>query len=66
MTEHLSDIQVPKKRMSTYIFRIYKSVNLTSWKKVKNLILKEIKEATYFLILFDSTPDVSHYPSDGF
>jgi len=27
---------------------------------VKNLILKEIKEATYFLILLDITPVVSH------
>ena len=29
-------------------------------KKVKNLILKEIKEVTYFSILLDSTSDVSH------
>ena len=29
-------------------------------KKVKDLILEEIKTAKYFSILLDSTPDISH------
>ena len=29
-------------------------------KKVKNIILQEVREAKYFAIMCDSTPDISH------
>jgi len=61
MNEHLSNIQVLKKRMSTYLsLTIQNQLIKHLGRKVKHLILKEIKEATYFPVLIDSNPDVSH------
>jgi len=60
MNDHLSHMQVSKKRMSTYLSpTIQNQLIELLGKKVKNLILKKIKEAAYFSILLDSTPDVS-------
>jgi len=49
MNDHLSHMQVSKKRMSTYLSpTIQNQLIELLGKKVKNLILKEIKETAYF------------------
>ena len=59
--EHLSVIQLSSKGMTTYLsLTIQKELIELLGKKVKHLILEEIKAAKYFSVLLDSTPDVSY------
>ena len=59
--EHLSAIQLSSKGMTTYLSPTIQNEFVELFeKKVKHLILKEIKAAKYFSVLLDSTPDVSH------
>ena len=56
--EHLSVIQLSSKGMTTYLSpTIQNELIEVLGKKVKHLILEEIKAAKYFSILLDSTPD---------
>ena len=59
--EHLPISQLSSKGMTTYLSPIIQNelIELLG-KKVKHLILEEIKVAKYFFILLDSTPNVSH------
>ena len=59
--EHLSIIQLSSKGMTTYLSPTIQNEFIELLvKKVKHLILEEIKTAKYFSLLLDSTPDVSH------
>ena len=59
--EHLSVIQLSSKSMTTYLSpTIQNELIKLHGKKIKHLILEEIKRAKYFSTLFGSTPDVSH------
>ena len=59
--EHLSVIQLSSKGMTTYLSpTIQNELIELLGKKVKHLILEEIKAVKYFSILLDSIPDVSH------
>ena len=63
MNKHLSVISSIEKRMSTYLSpTIQYQLIYCLGRKVKNPILVERKEATYFPILLNSrpTPDVSY------
>ena len=59
--EHFSVIQLFNNGMTKYFLpTIQNELIELLGKKVKHLILEEIKAAKYFSILLDSTPDVSH------
>ena len=59
--KHFSVIQLSSNCMTKYFSpTIQKELIELPGKKVKYLILEEIKAAKYFSILLDSTPDVSH------
>ena len=59
--EHLSVIQLSIKGMTTYLSPTIQNELIELFgKKVKHLILEEIKAAKCFSILLDSIPDISH------
>ncbi|XP_076806254.1 zinc finger MYM-type protein 1-like [Clavelina lepadiformis] len=61
LSKHLSDIRISKKMTSTYLSpTIQNELILLLSKKVKNIVLEEVREAKYFAIMCDSTPDISH------
>ena len=61
LSKHLSDISISKKMTTTYLSPTIQSKRvLLLSKKVKNIILQEVREAKYFAIKCDSTPDMSH------
>ena len=59
--EHLSVFQLSSKGMTTYLSpTIQNELIELLGKKVKHIILEEMKAAKYFSILLNSIPDVSH------
>ena len=61
INEHIFGTQISKKGMTTYLSpTIQNELIELLGKKVKDLILEEIKTAKCFSILLDSTPEVSH------
>ena len=61
LSKHLCDIRTSKKMTTTYLSpTIPNELVLLLSKKVKNIILQEVREAKYFAIKCDSTPDMSH------
>ena len=67
INEHIFGTHLSKKVMTTYLSPTIqnKLIELLG-KKVKDLILEEIKTAKYFSILLDSTPNVSHIDQMAF
>ena len=65
--EHISGTKLFKKGMTTYLSpTIQNELIELLGKKVKDLILEEIKTAKYFSNLLDSTPDVCHVDQTAF
>ena len=61
LSKHLSDIRISIKMTTTYLFpTIQNELVLLLSNKVKNIILQDVREAKYFAIMCDSTPDISH------
>ena len=61
LSKHVSDICISKKRTTTYFSpTIQNKLVLLLSKKVKNIIFQELREAKYFAIMYDGTPDISH------
>ena len=61
LSRHLSDIRISKKMTTTYLSpTIQNELVLLLSNKVKNIILQDVREAKYFAIMCDSTPDISH------
>ena len=61
LSKHLSDIRISKKMTTTYLSpTIQNELVLLLSKKVKNMILQDVREAKYFAIMCDSTPDILH------
>ena len=67
INEHIFGTQLSKKGMTTSLSPAIQNelVELLG-KKVKDLILEEIKTAKYFSMLLDSIPDVSHIDQMAF
>ena len=60
-SRHLSDIRISKKMTTIYLSpTIQNELVLLLSNKVKNIILQDVREAKYFAIMCDSTPDTSH------
>ena len=57
----LIDTRTSKKMTTTYLSpTIQNELILLLSDKVKNIIVEEVREAKYFAIMCDSTPDISH------
>ena len=57
LSKHLSDIRISKKMTTTYLSpTIQNKLVLLLSNKVKNIVLQDVREAKYFGIMCDSTP----------
>ena len=61
MREHVTHIRLAKKMTLSYLSPMIQNefIELLA-SQVRQKIIREIKEAKYYAILFDSTPDLSH------